>query len=98
VSHILDVALGECVTLVNDIPIKDIQAVLYNRGVYTRNTFLELSRAMDMFLRHKLKGIESPARAIVQLNPFDPPLTLIRIWNNDSHTLYTKLLGFRCRN
>jgi hypothetical protein len=98
VSHISDAALGECVTPINDVPIKDIQAVLQERGVCTRNKFLELSRAMDMFLRHKLKGIESPARATVQLNPFDPPLTLIRIWNDNSHTLYTKSLGFRCGN
>lgn len=53
---------------------------------------------MDVLLRHKLKAIESPIRATTCLNPFDPPLTLIKIWDNDSHTLYTKSLGFRCGN
>ena len=97
-SHISDAALGDCVTSDNDVPIKDIQAMLQERRVCTRNKLLELSRAMDMFLRHKLKGIESPTRATVQLNPFDPPLTLIRIWNDKSHTIHTKSLGFRCGN
>ena len=97
-SHISDAALGECVTSDNDVPIKDIQAMLQERRVCTRNKLLELSRAMDIFLGYKLKGIESPTRAIVQLNPFDPPLTLIRIWNDKSHTIHTKSLGFRCGN
>lgn len=82
-SHILDAALGECITPGNDIPIQDVQAV---------------SCAMEVLLRHKLKGIKSPTRATMRLNPFDPPLTLIRIWDDNSHTIYTKSLGFRCGN
>lgn len=30
------------------------------------------------------------------VNPFKPELTLMRIWHNESHTLYTDDLGFRC--
>jgi hypothetical protein len=97
-SHISDAALGEYIAPGNDVPIKDVQAVLQKRGTRTRNTFLELLSAIDVLLRHKLKGIESPIRATTWLNPFDPPLTLIRIWDDNSHTLYTKPLGFRCGN
>jgi hypothetical protein len=78
--------------------IKDVQAELQKRGTHSRDTFLELSSAMDVFLRHKLKGIECPTRATMRLNPFDPPLTLIRIWDNNSRSPYTKSLGFRCGN
>ena len=97
-SHISDAALGEYVTPGNDVPIKDVQAMLQKRGDRTRNTLLELSSAMDVLLGHKLKGIESPTPATTQLNPFDPPLTLIQIWDDNSHTPYTKSLGFRCGN
>jgi hypothetical protein len=97
-SHISGAALGECVTPGNGVPINDVQAALEKRGVHARNTFLKLSCAMDVLLGHKLKGIESPTRATTRLNPFDLPLTLIRIWDDNSHTLYTKSLGFRCGN
>jgi hypothetical protein len=32
---------------------------------------LELSSAIDVLLRHKLRGIESPIQALKCLNPFD---------------------------
>jgi hypothetical protein len=79
-NHISDAALGECVTG-NNVPIKDVQAMLQERRVHTRNTLLELSHAIDILLKYKLKGIESPTRATRRFNPFDPPLTLIRIWD-----------------
>ncbi|KFZ14240.1 hypothetical protein V501_03341 [Pseudogymnoascus sp. VKM F-4519 (FW-2642)] len=97
-SHISDAAVGEYIAPGNDVPIKDVQAVLNTRGTCTRNTFLELSSAMDVLLRHKLNGIECPIRATTSLDPFDSPPTLIRIWDDNSHTLYTKSLGFRCGN
>lgn len=98
-SYISDAALGKSVTPGNDVPIKDVLAGLQKRGDCPRNTYLELSRAMNVLLRHKLKEIESPTRATIyttRLNPFDPPRTLIRIWNDELHTLYTESLGFRC--
>jgi len=97
-SQILDVAVGVCAVLGNDVRIQDVQRVLHEREVYVRKTFFELARAMDVLLRHELKGIESPIRDTTQPNPFDAPLTLIRIWNDDSHTLYTESVGFRCGN
>ena len=95
-SHISDAPLGKYIA--PGIAIKDVQAGLQKRETHSRDTFLEYSSAMNVRLRHKLKGIESPTLATLRLNPFDPPLTLIRIWDDNSHSPYTKSLGFRCGN
>jgi hypothetical protein len=98
-NHILDATPGEYIVPGNDdVPIKELQVELQKREAYSRNTLLELSSAMGVLLRHKLMGIERPIRATTRLNPFGPPLTLIRIWDDSSHTLYTKSVGFHCGN
>lgn len=76
----------------NDVSINDVQAAttLEKRGVHANNTFLKLLGGRHgLCSGHKPKRIESPARATTQR---DPPLTLLRIWDDDSHTLYIKRL------
>lgn len=82
-----------------DVLIKDEMAALEVRRILARSTLMELSTAIDVLLRHKLAGVPyPPPPQTTGFNPFDPPLTLIRIWNDDSHSPYTESLGFRCGN
>lgn len=82
-----------------DVLIEDEIAGLKTRKILTRSTLMELVTATGVLLRHKLAGVlTQPPLQTTKLIPFDPPLTLIRIWSDDSHSPYTEPLGFRCGN
>jgi hypothetical protein len=49
---------------------------------------------MQILMRHVLGGI--PDTFPVKPDPFQPPWTFMRCWDDRSHTKYNDSLGFRC--
>jgi hypothetical protein len=79
-------------------PLKDLKNMLGKKQQSATAAFQTIFKSVYTLLQYKLKAVEIPTRNTLWTNPFDPPPTLIRIWDASSYTKYSDALGFRCGN
>lgn len=78
-----------------DVLIEDEIAALQAREHRAYLELLELSTVIDLLLSRKLAGLPGPPpHQTMWLSPFEPPLTLIRIWDDYPRAHMLKHLGF----
>jgi hypothetical protein len=79
-------------------PLESIREMMHERQERAASMLLIILDSVDVLLQHKLLAVENPTRNVTWDSSFDPPPTLIRIWDDHSHTQYDHFLGLRCGN